>query len=131
MIAVLRATTPNLTGQPGQFELIAFDFMLDRSRKLWFIEMQPTPGAHFEGVKSLWGSIIDQQLEMLHHRRVGLPEYPPTSRHTFDPVPIINDWERPPARDTDFDGAASDDVWGADAQPARDRHTGEFEDATV
>lgn len=89
----LRAVAHRLVGQPGQFELFAFDFMLDNEGHPWFVNSQPTTGAHFHSAKGMWGSIIDQQLEMLHHRRLGMPEYPPVSPHTFDPVPLINDWE--------------------------------------
>lgn len=94
MEVVLRAGRDKLAGKPGQFELIAFDFFLDRDLNLWFLESQPTPGATYHRMPGVWASVIDTQWDMLLSRREGRMQWPfrPSVRHAFDPLPVINEF---------------------------------------
>lgn len=91
MVAVIRACIGRTRSQPGQFELLAFDFMLDSDLNLWFLEVQPTPGATFSKMRGIWRSVIDTQYDMLRSRREGRVFWPLRVPHTFEKQPLINE----------------------------------------
>lgn len=128
MVAVIRACIGRTRAQPGQFELLAFDFMLDADLNLWFLEVQPTPGATFSKMRGIWRSIIDTQFDMLRSRREGHTFWPFRVRHTFEQQPLINEVEEGDSFEATqwalaggdgADGAEGSDAYADDGSAAR------------